>query len=203
MQLHFEVMDDQGARAISFGNVSSPEFVPPDDWEAAKSTLFDPRIFGWNEDWICACGRTTLQNSGEAICAWCGVRIGKACALRHTRFGHIELGRKVMHPFVPASYISALPVIPIAFRCDAGESDLNFLYSRVLNSVRSASLQGSLDDLSTSIQQLLANEVADPTLHYDGRVVRSLSFYGFESVDRTLRDTGTYVTALGLRVVIR
>jgi DNA-directed RNA polymerase beta' subunit len=210
LRIKIQVLRDDEVEARSFGLVADPAPVCPDRWEKSKRTLFDPCIVGCERDLTCACGKLQGEDSVDRICDLCGVKVGAAATLRLSRFGHILFRHKIPHPFNHGTRIGVIPVIPIAYRSDTGEDDLDFLYSRVLrvNEVDSTSDPNGLerspdctDRLADAVCTLFGNESRSQPLTCKGRVVRSLRHYAFENPGTSMEDLGTYLFALMLKVV--
>lgn len=204
MLLNTTVVKDEEVRRRSFGPVRLATYPSPAGWEDQRETLYDPRTFGFSRSWECPCGRIKGRKSELLICDVCGVRIGSARELRRRRFGHIELAARIAHPMSNGAAIGVIPVLPIAYRCDRGEEDLNYLYSRVLAAnarVRCApdpASQDAVGDLRQSVAELYCNEWLDAPCRYRGRVVRSLAYYLVCDPGASLRMLGTHLAALGM-----
>jgi|WetSurMetagenome_2_1015567.scaffolds.fasta_scaffold474645_1 DNA-directed RNA polymerase beta' subunit len=198
------IAEDREVLRRSFGRVSVAGAMPHCDAKHDKDTLFDPRIFGPVENWSCACGQFRGTELRGRICSQCGVRIGRAPLLRRSRFGHIELRAPVHHPLDANRKIGVIPVIPVAYRSDSGESDLDYLYSRVLeaNVLRVGLTPGGDDDLQLRLCQLFNNEGCAEKAEHQGKVVRSLCYYAFEAPHRPLASVGIFLAALGVEVSV-
>lgn len=199
MQLTFRASSTQEIQEHSFGRVSNGVFPCPATWQARRNTLFDPRIFGPEEDWRCACGKFEGFEHRGIICDRCGVKIGDAQERRRSRFGHIQLNTPISHPLDKFSTIEVIPVIPIAFRTDTDEPDLDFLYSRVLhaNALRH---ENSGSELEGAYQCLLFNEWSGEPIRFEGRMLHSLMYYGFDRKEGRIENIGVFLFAMGLRV---
>lgn len=199
MQLTFRASSTQEIQEHSFGRVSKMVFPCPETWQARKDTLFDPRIFGPEESWICACGKFDGIEQRGIICDRCGVKIGDAPERRRSRFGHIQLTTPISHPLDKFSMIDVIPVIPIAFRTDTEELDLDFLYSRVLhaNALRH---ENSRSELEQAYQCLLFNEWSVEPTRLEGRMLHSLIYYGFDRNDSRIENIGLFLFSMGLKV---
>lgn len=100
-------MTDLEVRSMSFGVVHNPVFPCPESWQEQKRSLFDQRIFGAAADDCCACGKYRGIDARGIICDVCGVKIGEAAVMRKARFGHIDLGRQIPHPWFEAAIVGA------------------------------------------------------------------------------------------------
>ena len=208
MNARFAAIDAEEVRQRSYGIVSRACNEKPKDWKGCAGTLFDPRVFGSEEDWKCACGKYRGRSHNEMICAECGVKIGVAAELRATRFGHINLARPVRHPLIQGSVISAIPVLPIGFREPRDRADLNYLYNCVLAANERAERQSPKDaseqlgELDSSIAMLFGNEQLPDPLTYDGRILRSLWYFGFDEIESSSVRIGDFLFALCLKVAL-
>jgi len=202
----FRVLSDDEVRIKSFGIVQNAAWTRPPTWAEQRHSLFDPVIFGPEKDFCCICGKCKGEACEDWICDICGVKVGKARLLRRRRFGHICLGRQIPHPWFGTVMIRTIPVLPIGYRCDRGQSDLDYLYSRVILASRcSEEMLGPRcpvggDPLVSAVQQLLENESTDNPVLFDKRLIRSLSYYCFEDPARSFDDLAVYLTAMMLRV---
>jgi DNA-directed RNA polymerase beta' subunit len=188
----------------SFGAVTQATCARPDRWEDARGTLFDPACFGPEENWECACGAREGEDLGIDLCTHCGVRIGNATDLRRSRWGHIDFFAPVVHPFDLGRSTRGFPVIPIAFRCDTNENDLDFLYSRIIEASNAiASSNASEEELESRLAQLVANEHTENPLEHEGRVIRSLWHYAFDAPQTRIEDLGYYLFAMGVSLQMR
>lgn len=97
-------------RVRSFGRVERVRPAEPtlENW---IGTLADQRIFGPTADLCCACGKHQGAQHAGMACGYYKVRITSR-DVRRTRFGHIELGMQVPHPFVPGVQLEVFPVLP-------------------------------------------------------------------------------------------
>jgi hypothetical protein len=202
MRPRFEVMSDADAQGMSFGLVSDPVVPCPETWQGQKGSLFDQRIFGPEVDFCCACGKYRGREFESVICHICGVKIREAAILRRVRFGHINLGRQIPHPWFEDTMIGVIPVLPIAYRGDSNRMDLDILYSRV---VRAAVLPEQEDASSTGTDadpQLFENEsTAEPLLH-GRRPARSLCRFAFQKPGAGVEEMGVYLAATMLKIVV-
>jgi DNA-directed RNA polymerase beta' subunit len=203
-----EVMTDSEVRANSFGRVHNPVFPGPETWQEQKGSLFDQRIFGAEVDYRCACGKYAGREFDTWICDMCGVKIGEAAVLRKRRFGHIDLGRQIPHPWFEDSVIGMIPVLPIAYRGDRSGMELDILYSRVVRGAelpepaQASSTGTATDPLWWAVRQLFENEAtAEPVLHR-GRPARSLCHFAFKKAGTEHEEVGAYLAALMLKVVV-
>jgi len=114
-----EVMTDAEVRANSFGRVHNFVFPCPQTWQEHKGSLFNQRISGAKTDYCCACGKCRRIKDRGTICDVCGVKTGETAIMRKARFGHIELGRQIPHPWLKAAIFGAsfgVCVFPFGFR---------------------------------------------------------------------------------------
>jgi hypothetical protein len=202
-----EVMTDLEVRANSFGRVHHPVFPCPETWQEQKGSLFDQRIFGAKADYCCACGKYRGVEADTWICDMCGVKVGEAAVLRRSRFGHIDLGRQIPHPWFEGSMIGVFPVLPIAYRGDRNRMDLDILYSRAVLAAalpeqeHAPSAGTEADPLRQAVCQLFENEfTAEPVLHRE-RQARSLRRFAFEEPGADVEELGVYLAATMLKVV--
>jgi hypothetical protein len=101
-------------RSWSFGVVKGRN-VAANDWREQRGTLKDQAIFGPIRYCECACGKYRGREYRGMICDQCGVKLTSP-AVRHERFGHIELESELQHPLTGTSdLLSAFPVLPAAF----------------------------------------------------------------------------------------
>lgn len=209
MTIEFQVLSSLQMQLKSYGRVERPIAVHSSDWRSNKGTLVDPRIFGCELDWRCACGRLRGEVHEDDICDMCGVRVGRAEALRCSRFGHIEFRRPISHPLIPLSQITMIPVLPIALRSVGQESDLNELYNRVLlanvppREAHSIDVKAVCSDLESAVAELFCNESRSEPVTHNGRVLRSIAHYGFSEIEYSMEKIGLYLFALGLHIDIR
>ena len=200
-------------KALSYDDVHTRSFGRVDkaldpgmseDWELASGSLFDQRIFGPATDMRCSCGKHRGITEEGMVCSRCGVLVGTAKALRRSRFGHIDLVHPIIHPLLPETQaLVCLPVIPIAYRYDSGQDDLDYLYSAVLranNESQSIETSSIATRLTDSIAALMANEHLELPLCIGGRELRSISYYAFGSAEPPLNDLETFLFALGIRI---
>ncbi len=156
----------------SYGRVQRPTFPAPQKWEEKRGTLFDPTAFGPEQSWTCSCEKMRGEANEEMICDECGTRVGDAPTLRRTRFGHIDLCGRIAHPLSEGSTIGAIPVLPIAFRHDRGEDDLDYLYARVVEgNAKATTPMPPSGGLETAVRQLFANDYTStpPTMLQNSR----------------------------------
>jgi DNA-directed RNA polymerase beta' subunit len=189
MGLQFIPLDDNDVRLVSYGQVTRATFTDPGDWTAQQGTLFAQSTFGPRHDFRCACGELRSEAEENSICTTCRVTVGLASALRRQRFGHIQLNSPVRHPFICDTLVSAIPVLPIFFRADRGESDLDYLYSRIIEHNNQREHFGKdgaaawLAELEYRVAALFDNESLPDPITYRGRVIRSLTDYVQEDFD--------------------
>ena len=206
MPIHLEMVDGDEVLRRSFGLVREASFPCPQEREQRRGTLFDPAIFGPERDWECACGAMAGKEHKDSICSFCGVRVGHARSLRETRFGHVVLREAVAHPMFEGCSIDVLPVLPIAYRTDTGEADLDYLYSRVVRaaSPREKKTRGSdrevADSVSQAVAALFENEKLERPIVAEGRVVKSLSYYACSDPASSLREVGVFLFAMCVKV---
>jgi hypothetical protein len=210
MSLSFEVLARHEVMSRSFGLVSDPTFPCPEHWAERRHTLFEPGAFGPERDFTCACGKYQGEASLGVICDACGVRVGHSRRMRRSRFGHIFLREAVPHPLLSGTQIDILPVIPIAYRQDTGERDLDYLYSRVLRANQPPGTGALVPDdpagnpasLADTVRELFDNESRSQPVLFRGWAVRSLRHYGFESPSTSMDDLGTFLFALMVKIVV-
>jgi DNA-directed RNA polymerase beta' subunit len=208
MRPRFEAMSDDDVKVRSFGLVRNPVFPYPETWQEQKGSLFDQSIFGPEVDFRCACGKYSGPESDGVICDVCGVKLGEAAFLRKSRFGHINLGRQIPHPWFEEAMIGVIPVLPIAYRQDGGRMDLDYLYSRVIRAVEPSeetweSVPGpEIPPLWLTVRQLFENESTTTPVSYRERQVRSLSDFAFDDPGTGLEEIGGYLAAMMVRIVV-
>jgi hypothetical protein len=141
---------DREVRSWSFGLVRAPRRPGADSWQARLGTLDDERTFGPLRDLRCACGRYRGADCRNMICDICGVKVTTAAA-RRERFGHLELARPVPHPFgAGGEVLSAVPVLPAAFRASPAGREVGGLYEEILRAT-GAEAGGLVERLSARL----------------------------------------------------
>jgi hypothetical protein len=103
-------------------------------------SLYDPRIFGPEEDNRCNCGKYTGEEYKGIICDCCGVKIcPDAAAVRKERVGQLQLACPCEHPVTGAS-LEFFPIAPVAFRttADGSPNALGRKYERLVEANRAA-----------------------------------------------------------------
>lgn len=167
MLLALTTASDDEVRKRSFGRVTRIVAAAPTCWQDATGTLFDPRIFGPTEDDRCACGALSGRPHRGSICATCGVRLGRAARLQRKRCGHIDLVTSIAHPWFPDCAMSALLVLPAAFRrAPLGSRDLDALYSDVVDANTRCAHEADSSSLARAVARLFCNEwLQEPRMH--------------------------------------
>lgn len=208
MNARFAAIDAGEVRSRSYGIVSRACSEKPKDCKGCAGTLFDPRVFGSEDDWKCACGKYRDALHAIIICDVCGAKTGVAADMRATRFGHINLARPVRHPLIEGSEIGAIPVLPIAFREPRDRADLNYLYNSVLEANERAERQSAKDaseqpgELDTSVTRLFVNEHLPEPMMFEGRILRSLWYFGFDEIESSSERIGDFLFAMCLKVAL-
>jgi hypothetical protein len=144
----------------SFGAVRVVRTPNPSGWRDAQFSLDDERIFGPKLDYQCACGKYRGQEHGRMICDRCGVKV-TTCKSRRGRFGHIDFGGQVRHPFgEPSVLLTAFPVLPAAFRESTGGAALNALYEdvvRILSPFQASAIEHGLEAIVQVVLPILVD----------------------------------------------
>src|SRR5262249_26162478 len=172
MNLRFSALTAAEVRAASFGAVKVPLTRSPNSWKEAEGTLFDPRTFGPERDWECACRRYVGEKHRHMICDVCGVKVAAdAAELRLRRFGPINLFSAVEHPLVPGERMVVLPVLPISWRLGAHVEDLNRLYVNLVqtNTAFASHAHEEVSRLEHAVAALVMNERLSEALTERGR----------------------------------
>lgn len=122
-------------RSWSFGAVSRPRDPEARGWRKVRGSLDDQRVFGTKRDFECVCGKYQGVQHRNMVCDICGVKVAEH-DVRRRRFGHIELGNEVPHPFgKDGETINAIPVLPAGYWESPGGSGLTERYEQVLGAV--------------------------------------------------------------------
>lgn len=82
----------------SFGEVKVADTISPPTFEPVVGGLFCDRIFGPLKDLECRCGKYQWTGHRGVVCERCGVEVTEA-KVRRERFGHVDLGVPVPHPW--------------------------------------------------------------------------------------------------------
>jgi hypothetical protein len=203
-------LSDDEIRCFSFGRVKNPLVERTYDWREEKGSVFDPAIFGCDADWRCACGKYSGEQREDMICDICGAKVGVAELLRRQRFGHINLPIAVPHPIGPDYSISAVPVLPIAFRTrERGGADLNALYVGLVQTCleiedgAARSREQAAEQVSRKLSELYCNDLLEHPRTWRGRPLGSLSYSLVEDPVTSAEDVGTLLRALGLKLRLR
>ena len=104
--------------------------------------------------------------------------------------------------------IAMIPVLPIAYRTDKGQTDWDYLYSRVIRAAELPEQGGGspedikIDPLRLAVRQLFENERADNPVFLRDRCVQSLGNYVFEAPGAAVQEIGVYLAAVVLRIVV-
>src|SRR5262245_36330278 len=111
-------------RSWSFGAVGAGRDPRAMLGSEPRGALGDQRIFGPVRDYECACGRFAGKKYEGMICDRCGVKITSA-ASRSMRFGHVELGLSIAHPYAPRpARLEAWPILPASYFESTGGAPL-------------------------------------------------------------------------------
>jgi DNA-directed RNA polymerase beta' subunit len=204
MQLRLVVLSDQQILAVSYGSITNPLSKPTNDWHLDRGSLFDPRIFGYGQDWECACGKYRGQQYEGLICDVCGTKIGIAEILQRERFGHINLALPVRHPLRSQRVVATIPVLPIAYRAPTTDgAELNLMYAALVRANEDVKQEVLESEKATSVlleklAKLCCNEWLDRPRSADGRPLRSLTKLLVQSTDVRGPALAVYLTALAL-----
>lgn len=184
MALELSVLTAVEVYSRSFGAVKTLLSPPPRDWRNLEATLLDPKIFGPAQAWSCACGKYRGEEHESMVCDICGVKIlGDSDLARHTRWGHIKLAGSIGHPLLPGKAITAIPVLPLSYRSNRGDSDLDHLYENVIKANAETAQGGAAGDhpaqLARAFAALCHNEAQPEPIAIGGWVLRSLAARAF------------------------
>src|SRR5437868_2542735 len=106
--LHFVPAGPVDILRCSYGRVTSPQ------------ELYDPKIFGPEQDLKCSCGKYHGESMIGLVCDQCGVIVvANASKVRRERLGHVVLPGPCPHPLEESASISEFPVAPLGFRATA------------------------------------------------------------------------------------
>jgi DNA-directed RNA polymerase subunit beta' len=97
-------------RALSYGEVLSPETLNYRTTKPEPGGLFCAKIFGPVKDYECLCGKYKRLKHRGVICEKCGVEVTLA-KVRRERMGHIELVSPVAHIWFLKSLPSCIGLI--------------------------------------------------------------------------------------------
>ncbi len=139
--------------ARSFGSVKAVRRPDAVGWEQCVGTLDDQRAFGPLRDFCCACGKYEGTAHQGMICDRCGVKVTRSDE-RRRRFGHVDLPVAVPHPLgdeSSAGWVTAVPVLPAAFRESAAGVELARAYEELVQAVVTESRAG----LATGLRRLV------------------------------------------------
>ncbi len=147
----------------SFGAVRTVRRSNPTGWRDERFTLDDEAIFGPKLDYQCACGKYRGQEHDRMICDRCGVKVTTSNG-RRRRFGHIDFGGELRHPLAESTAcLTAIPILPAAFRESAGGVALNSLYEDIVANIspfRASVVEGGLEAIVQVLMPILVDCIA-------------------------------------------
>jgi len=144
-------LEAEDVRARSRGVIVNAHGLNARTGKPERGGLLCCRIFGPVEELCCICTKYGGAEHRGVTCEKCGVDVLER-AVRHERFGHIELPVSVPHPWAPERPVECLLVLPPGFREQAASErryelrGVNGLYQRVI--WRAAQLQRCIEHLA-------------------------------------------------------
>lgn len=94
--LQISIASAEQIKAMSYGEVTSPETINYRTFKPEKDGLFCAKIFGPIKSYECLCGKYKKIQYSNHICEKCGVEVTSS-KVRRERLGHIQLASPVAH----------------------------------------------------------------------------------------------------------
>src|SRR3989344_1987827 len=113
--MKISVASPEEIKGWSYGEITKPETINYRTFKPERDGLFDEKIFGPSQDFICACGKYKGVRFKGVICDKCGVEVTHS-RVRRERMGHIELAAPVAHVWyfkgIPSKIATLLDISP-------------------------------------------------------------------------------------------
>jgi DNA-directed RNA polymerase beta' subunit len=140
LAVRYRIATTREIRSWSFGQLESRRAKDATHWQEQRGTIDDQRIFGPLQDLECACGKYQGTQHRGMICDRCGVKVTSP-SVRRERFGHIELGAELRHPFgQDADRLATFPVLPAVFVGSSAGCRLVEYYERLAEEASTAAV---------------------------------------------------------------